>query len=281
MPKINVYLPEGLAEAVKEAGIPVSAVCQHALELAVRRMAAVRETVAGGLDAAAAHRDGPLVSLTRRAYTILQDAQQRARAEGNGAIQTQHVLSAILAEGGNLALRVLSTLDITPAQLQYELDHLDRRDRGGRDLTGSSPAEHTEAVAGRQPAGVPESAGAPESAGPPFGPHSAAALELAASEATGLGNNYIGTEHLLLGLIAEPDGGAGQALRGLGAELRVTRRAVAAALAGYYHHGRSGDHQGGSEGLAEVVSAEVGRQLAPILARLDSLERPAPAAGPA
>ena len=259
MPKINVYLPESLAEAVKEAGIPVSAICQHALELAVRRMAAVRETVAGGLDAAVAHRGGPLVPLTLRAYSILQDAQQRARAEGLDAIQSEHVLSAMLAEGANLALRVLSALDITPAQLQRDLDRLDGRDRTG--LLSADAAAAADAAS--QPAGAPEE--------PPFGPHSATALELAACEATGLGNNYIGTEHILLGLIAEPDGGAGQALRGLGAELRVTRRAVAAALAGYAHHGRSGDHQGDPDSLAELVSAEVGKQLAPIIARLDSL----------
>jgi len=50
-----------------------------------------------------------------------------------------------------------------------------------------------------------------------------------------MGHNYIGCEHLLLGLIAEPDGTAGQVLRALGAEHRLTRRAVTAALAGYVH----------------------------------------------
>ena len=44
MPKINVYLPDELAQAVKEAGVPVSAVCQRALEQAVRRVTAIRET---------------------------------------------------------------------------------------------------------------------------------------------------------------------------------------------------------------------------------------------
>jgi post-segregation antitoxin (ccd killing protein) len=43
MPKINVYLPDELAEAVKAAGVPVSAVCQRALEEAVKRMTALRE----------------------------------------------------------------------------------------------------------------------------------------------------------------------------------------------------------------------------------------------
>ena len=44
MPKINVYLPDDLADAVRDAGIPVSAVCQRALEQAVRRVTAIRET---------------------------------------------------------------------------------------------------------------------------------------------------------------------------------------------------------------------------------------------
>lgn len=50
MPKINVYLPDDLAEAVKEAGVPVTAVCQRALEQAVRRVTAIRETALGDLD---------------------------------------------------------------------------------------------------------------------------------------------------------------------------------------------------------------------------------------
>jgi hypothetical protein len=50
-----------------------------------------------------------------------------------------------------------------------------------------------------------------------------------------LGHDYVGCEHLLIGLVAEPDGTAGQVLRTLGAEPRLTRHAVAAAPAGYVH----------------------------------------------
>ena len=49
MPKINVYLPDDLADAVKEAGIPVSAICQRSLEQAVRRVVDVRAALAGEL----------------------------------------------------------------------------------------------------------------------------------------------------------------------------------------------------------------------------------------
>ena len=58
------------------------------------------------------------------------------------------------------------------------------------------------------------------------------ALELTVVEALSLGHNYVGCEHLLLGLVAEPDGTAGQVLRGLGAEQRTVRQVVSAASPG-------------------------------------------------
>ena len=53
------------------------------------------------------------------------------------------------------------------------------------------------------------------------------------TEAIGLGHNYVGCEHLLLGLVAESDWSAGEVRRSLGADYRPVRRAVSAALAGY------------------------------------------------
>ena len=50
MPKINVYLPDDLADAVRDTGVPVSAICQRALEQAVRRITAIRQTALGTLD---------------------------------------------------------------------------------------------------------------------------------------------------------------------------------------------------------------------------------------
>ncbi|MFI5910079.1 Clp protease N-terminal domain-containing protein [Dactylosporangium sp. NPDC051541] len=67
------------------------------------------------------------------------------------------------------------------------------------------------------------------------GGSAAAALELAHLEATGLGHNYVGGEHLLLGLLAEPDGLAGRTLRAQGVDLPGARAAVVAALTGYTH----------------------------------------------
>jgi ATP-dependent Clp protease ATP-binding subunit ClpC len=101
----------------------------------------------------------------------------------------------------------------------------------------------------------------------------AKALELAANESSALGTTFIGTEHLLLGLIGEPDGVAGHVLRSLGADLRVSRRTVAAALAGWdaraaHQPQREDEASRQADGVAAIVRAE----LAPVLARIARLE---------
>ncbi|MFC4901793.1 Clp protease N-terminal domain-containing protein [Streptosporangium amethystogenes subsp. fukuiense] len=109
-----------------------------------------------------------------------------------------------------------------------------------------------------------------------FGAPAAAALEMTVTEATSLGHNYIGCEHLLLGLIAEPEGAAGHVLRELGAEHRLTRRAVSAALAGYVH--LRAQTQAASAvpappaDAASALSAAVREELRPVLRRLERLE---------
>jgi len=73
MPKINVYLPDDLADAVRDAGLPVSAICQRALEFAVRRITAIRQTV---LSAISDEELGTqLTSFTARAVTVLKLAR--------------------------------------------------------------------------------------------------------------------------------------------------------------------------------------------------------------
>ena len=70
MPKINVYLPDDLADAVKETGLPVSAVCQRALEVSVKRVGAIRAVVLGDLsgeDPTAA-----LAQFTQRAKDVIK-----------------------------------------------------------------------------------------------------------------------------------------------------------------------------------------------------------------
>lgn len=245
MPKINVYLSDELAEAVREAYLPVSAICQRALESAVRRVAAIREQTAGEGDAT--KRFG---RFTARAQAVLALAEEDARGDGV-PVGTHHLLAGVIAEGGNLALGVLTSMEIEPEEVAAELS-------------------------ARRPAPAPGGGDGPGG----FGADAQEALRLSVTEAVGLGHNYVGCEHLLLGLIAEPDGLGGQVLRGMGAELRITRRAVGGALAGWTHL-RAQTAPGatapaapaGTRDLAATLAATVRDQLAPILTRLDRLEQ--------
>jgi ATP-dependent Clp protease ATP-binding subunit ClpC len=90
-----------------------------------------------------------------------------------------------------------------------------------------------------------------------------------------LGHNYVGCEHLLPGLIAEPDGSAGRILRGQGAELRLTRRAVAAALVGYAHLStrRAAGGAPAAQVTASGLAAAIRQELQPLAQRVERLEQ--------
>jgi ATP-dependent Clp protease ATP-binding subunit ClpA len=230
MPKINVYLPDELAAAVRDAQIPVSAVCQAALERAVRDVTAMRSSDQAPPGEPAY---GPFVRFTPRARKAIALAQERAADHGHNHVGTEHILLGILDEGGNLALKVFAELDLEPDDVRSEL------------------------VASLGPA-------APSTVGPPpFMPLAKKALELTAKEAQSLGHNYIGCEHLLLGVLATEDGLASQVLRRMGLELRTTRRAVLTALSGVVS-------QRGEPGATQSTLAA---RLDDIAARLEAIER--------
>jgi len=220
MPKINVYLPDDLAESVKDSGVPVSAICQRALEQAVRRVTAIRAVALGDLDAG--DLTARLPNLTERTRTVLRLAVKRAREQGAPEVGTEHLLGGLLAEGGNLGLQVLQVLEIQPSQLTRELERV-------------TPASGTGETPRR------------------FSGPAANALELTATEAIGMQHNYVGCEHLLVALALEPDGAAGAALRALGADARAVRRTVSAAVAGYAHLRA----QAAPAGLSAAVRKEI------------------------
>ena len=120
MPKINVYLPDDLAEAVKEASVPVSAICQAALEQAVRRLTTIRQLVASDLDSDTL--ESRLPRFTEKARTAFKLAAEQARAAGVPLVGTEHLLGGLLAEGSNLALPVLHAMDIETSAVKAELD---------------------------------------------------------------------------------------------------------------------------------------------------------------
>lgn len=185
MPKINVYLSDDLADAVRRAGIPVSTVCQRALADAV---AAVDGPAAAATGAGAAP---SLDRLTNRAQQAVAAAHALARGQHREAGSVD-LVAGLVEEGHNLALTVLAALDIEPADLLDEA-----RGRGG--------------------------------AGRPL----AAVLGDAVAQALDLAHNYVGCEHLLLGLVDGPaEDPAAAALATLGLNRDAVRAAVVAALAG-------------------------------------------------
>jgi ATP-dependent Clp protease ATP-binding subunit ClpC len=198
-----VYLPDALADAVRDAKLPVSSICQTALERAVRDVESARAQEQAPTE------DSPGVGLftrfTPRARQAMARAEQAARDFPHNYVGTEHVLLGVIDEGGNLALKVLEALEIEAADLRIELV--------------ASMGTPTEVLTGHVP----------------FTPLAKRALEETAKEALMLAHNYIGCEHLLLGLLAVDEGLAGRVLRRMGLELRTTRRAVVTALSGFVH----------------------------------------------
>jgi ATP-dependent Clp protease ATP-binding subunit ClpA len=197
MPKINVYLPDDLAEAVRDARIPVSSICQRALQQAVRFVTTVHQTVSGDLDPdELAER---LPQFTARARDAVAVAIDAARATSAPGVSTGHLLTGVLSAGEGMAVDMLRAVTVDPALVLQALAAETATEPGG-----SGPRSFT----------------AP----------AAAVVESALAESISLGHNYIGGEHLLLAMINEPDSIAGRALRELGAEARSVRRAMTTTL---------------------------------------------------
>jgi len=227
MPKVNVYLPDALADAVKDAQLPVSAICQAALEKAVRDVSSMRATDQPPQADLLVY--GPFGRFTDRARKALALAQQCASDMPHDFVGTEHILFGVIDEGSNLAIKVLASLDVEPADLRAELM--------------GSMGKRTKRSEGQAP----------------FTPLAKRALEATATEALSLGHNYIGCEHLLLGLLATEDGVASQVLRRMGLQRRTTRREVVTALVGFVQARENPPAQ--QPGIDEV------------LRRLDAIER--------
>jgi ATP-dependent Clp protease ATP-binding subunit ClpC len=133
---------------------------------------------------------------TDRARRIVVLAQEEAFLLKHTYIGTEHILLGLLSEREGVAGRVLESLGISLDSVRHQVEQ-----RVGRGT--SAPQGHI-----------------------PFTPRAKKVLELALREALQLGHNYIGTEHLLLGLIREGEGVASQVLGKLGADLDTVRRQV-------------------------------------------------------
>jgi ATP-dependent Clp protease ATP-binding subunit ClpA len=232
VPKINVYLSDDLAAAVREAGISVSPVCQQALAEAVRAVRASREASsairARGFDP----QQQPEVSrhvgqhMTPRLRHVIRRSHELVEAPG--AVGTEHLLIGVLDEPGNLGVLVLQTLDVDLGALRDEA--LGASGRSQLRVRSRASTQTTPRPAGTTPPGERTQLAEELLERLSF----AARLTIASSMdvATELGHEFLGCEHLVAALCDDEEGAAGPLLRARSITSAAVRQAIPAALAG-------------------------------------------------
>jgi ATP-dependent Clp protease ATP-binding subunit ClpC len=195
---------------------------------------------------------------TDRARRVVVLAQEEARMLNHNYIGTEHILLGLIHEGEGVAAKALESMGISLEAVRNEVINIIGRGQ-------TAPAGHI-----------------------PFTPRAKKVLELSLREALQLGHNYIGTEHILLGLIREGEGVAAQVLVKLGADLNRVRQQVIQLLSGYsgsesgkagagVGEGSSGGPREGSTILDQfgrnLTQAARDTELDPVIGRQREIER--------
>lgn len=194
---------------------------------------------------------------TERAQKVLLLAQEEARRLNVNYVGTEQLLLGLIREGEGIAAKVLEAMGISLQQVREEVEELTGR--------GEGPAHGAIALT----------------------PRAKKVLELAFEEARNLGHNYIGTEHILLGLIKEGEGVAAQVLQSMGADLQKVREQVLLLLSGHSATagGKAGNNKGkpaGGKNVKTPTLDEFGRDLTalardgkidPVVGREKEIER--------
>jgi ATP-dependent Clp protease ATP-binding subunit ClpC len=190
---------------------------------------------------------------TDRARRVVVLAQEEARMLNHNYIGTEHILLGLIHEGEGVAAKGLEALGISLEGVRAQVEEIIGQGQ-------QAPSGHI-----------------------PFTPRAKKVLELSLREALQLGHNYIGTEHILLGLIREGEGVAAQVLVKLGADLNRVRQQVIQLLSGY--QGKEAATSGGpAEGTpsTSLVLDQFGRNLTqaaregkldPVIGRENEIER--------
>ena len=190
---------------------------------------------------------------TDRARRVVVLAQEEARMLNHNYIGTEHILLGLIHEGEGVAAKGLESLGISLEAVRSQVEEIIGQGQ-------QAPSGHI-----------------------PFTPRAKKVLELSLREALQLGHNYIGTEHILLGLIREGEGVAAQVLVKLGADLSRVRQQVIQLLSGY--QGKEAVAAGGpAEGQpsTSLVLDQFGRNLTqaaregkldPVIGREKEIER--------
>jgi hypothetical protein len=140
---------------------------------------------------------------TDRARRVVVLAQEEARRLNHDHVGTEHILLGLIDEGEGVAAQALESLGISLESARQQVEEIIGRGQ-------QAPSRHI-----------------------PFTPRAKKVLELTLREAMQLGHNYVGTEHILLGLIREGEGVAAQVLVNLGGDLSTVRQQVIQLLQGY------------------------------------------------
>ncbi len=163
---------------------------------------------------------------TDRARRVVVLAQEEARLLNHSYIGTEHILLGLIHEGEGVAAKAMESLGISLEAVRSQVEEIIGQG-------GSSPSGHI-----------------------PFTPRAKKVLELSLREALQLGHNYIGTEHILLGLIREGEGVAAQVLVKLGADLSRVRQQVIQLLSGYQGGQGKGEPQAAAAAGAATAAKE-------------------------
>ena len=191
---------------------------------------------------------------TDRARRVVVLAQEEAKQLNHNYIGTEHILLGLIREGDGIAAKALAELSISIDNVREQVQEIIGQGQ-------TAPTGHI-----------------------PFTPRAKKVLELSLREALQLGHNYIGTEHILLGLIREGEGVAAQVLVKLGADLTRVRQTVIQLLSGY--QGKESAVVGGNESTSSdkgsTILDQYGRNLTqaardgkldPVIGREKEMER--------
>ncbi len=189
---------------------------------------------------------------TERARQVVVLAQDEARALKHNYIGTEHILLGLLREEEGLAARVLESLDITVEEVRAQVARI--VGQGDEVTTGQIP----------------------------FTPRAKKVLELALREALSLGHNYIGTEHILLGLVRENEGVAARILLDFDADAEKIRNEIIRMLSGPGRRQQGGGGPSGEKTKSSKLLDQFGRNLTrqaadgkldPVVGRQTEIER--------
>lgn len=184
---------------------------------------------------------------TERAQKVLALAQEEASRLGHSGVGTEHILLGLVREGEGIAAKALVSLGLSSENIQKEVEKIIGRGQG-------------------------------TSGGMAYTPRAKKVIELSIDEARKLGHNYVGTEHILLGLIREGEGVAARVLSNLGVSLNKARQQVLQLLGGDTNDNNQESQQSANTPTLDSLARDLTQmardgKLDPVIGRAKEIER--------